>query len=46
MGLSSFLNEFPLFDIRIKKPAFIKMPPPMVVFGFLLASYFLVTGGT
>lgn len=31
--------------IKIKKPSFIRIPTPMVVFGMVLFSYFLVTGG-
>merc|ERR1712233_163128 len=31
--------------LRIKKPSWIKAPSAMVVFAFVLLSYFLVTGG-
>ena len=32
-------------NIRLKKPGFVKVPSAMVVFSFILFSYFLVTGG-
>lgn len=32
-------------QIRVKKPSFIKAPSATVVFGIILLSYFLVTGG-
>jgi hypothetical protein len=32
-------------NLKLKKPSFIKMPSPMLVFAFVLFSYFLVTGG-
>ena len=32
-------------NIRLKKPGFVKAPSAMVVFSFVLFSYFLVTGG-
>ena len=35
--------EFPRKRLRL--PAWVCMPSPMVVFAFLLFSYFLVTGG-
>ena len=32
-------------NIRIKKPSWLVLPGPMLVFGFILATYFAVTGG-
>lgn len=32
-------------NIKLKKPGFVKPPSAMVVFSFILFSYFLVTGG-
>ncbi|KAL5280586.1 OSTC family protein [Megaselia abdita] len=45
-----FIYEFPFLlidppNLRIRKPAWIKTPSPMMVFSFVLFSYFLVTGG-
>ena len=42
-SLPFFVLEVP--HLRLKKPSFIKAPSAMVTFGFILASYFLVTGG-
>ena len=42
-SLPYFVLEVP--NLRLKKPAWLAMPPPMVVFAFVLVSYFLVTGG-
>ena len=33
-------------NIKLKKPSWLKQPSAMVVFAFVLLSYFLVTGGT
>ena len=32
-------------NLKIKRPSFVAMPSPMVVFSIVLFSYFLVTGG-
>jgi hypothetical protein len=32
-------------NIRIKKPSWVKPPSAMMVFSFLIVTYFLVTGG-
>lgn len=32
-------------NLRLKRPSWLKTPTPMVLFGIVLASYFLVTGG-
>lgn len=32
-------------NLKLKKPSWIKAPSAMVVFSFVLLSYFLVTGG-
>jgi len=32
-------------NLKLKRPSWIKKPSPMVVFGLILGSYFLVTGG-
>lgn len=32
-------------NIKLKKPSWIKKPSPMTVFGVILATYFIVTGG-
>ena len=32
-------------NIRIKKPAWLTLPGPMLVFSFVLFTYFAVTGG-
>uniref|UniRef100_A0A914WNH5 Oligosaccharyltransferase complex subunit n=1 Tax=Plectus sambesii TaxID=2011161 RepID=A0A914WNH5_9BILA len=32
-------------NLRLKRPSWLKAPTPMVLFGVILASYFLVTGG-
>lgn len=31
--------------IRIKRPSWLRLPSRMTVFGFVLMTYFLVTGG-
>merc|ERR1719495_1565458 len=36
---------FELPNLKLKKPSWVKMPSAMVVFSFVLLSYFLVTGG-
>ena len=38
-----FVLEAP--QLRLRKPGFLKVPSAMVVFGAVLLSYFLVTGG-
>ncbi|KAG7166268.1 Oligosaccharyltransferase complex subunittc-B-like [Homarus americanus] len=38
-----FVLELP--RLKLKKPSWVAMPAPMVVFAFILLSYFLVTGG-
>ena len=45
-----FLYRIPFFlleapQIRLKKPSFVRTPSAMAVFGMVLVSYFLVTGG-
>ena len=32
-------------NLKLKKPSWIKAPSAMVVFSFVILSYFLVTGG-
>ncbi|GAA47871.1 oligosaccharyltransferase complex subunit OSTC [Clonorchis sinensis] len=32
-------------SVRCKRPGFFKWPSPMMVFIFILVSYFLITGG-
>ncbi len=39
----SFLLDPP--HLRIKRPTWLGMPSPMIIFGIVLFSYFLVTGG-
>ena len=38
-----FVLEAP--QLRLRKPGFLKVPSAMMVFGVVLLSYFLVTGG-
>ncbi|XP_066957140.1 oligosaccharyltransferase complex subunit ostc-B [Macrobrachium rosenbergii] len=42
-SLPYFVLELP--KLKLKKPSWLVMPSPMVVFSFVLLSYFLVTGG-
>lgn len=32
-------------NIKLKKPGFVKPPSAMTIFGFIVLSYFMVTGG-
>ena len=41
----SLYNVLECPNIRIKKPSWIRAPSAMMVFSFLLVTYFLVTGG-
>ena len=41
----SLYNVLECPNIKIKKPTWIKAPSAMMVFTFLLVTYFLVTGG-
>ena len=43
VGLPFQVLEVP--NLKIRKPSWVKVPSPMVVFAFVLLSYFLVTGG-
>lgn len=38
-----FVLELP--KLKLKKPSWVAVPSPMIVFAFILLSYFLVTGG-
>ncbi|XP_046844869.1 oligosaccharyltransferase complex subunit ostc-like [Xenia sp. Carnegie-2017] len=40
-----YFNVLELPNIKIKKPGWLKTPSAMVVFAFVVLSYFLVTGG-
>jgi len=40
-----YFSFLPVPHLRLKKPAWFGLPAPMTVFGFVLLSYFLVTGG-
>lgn len=42
--LPYFILEVP--HMKIKKPSWVKQPSAMTMFSIVLASYFLVTGGT
>ena len=41
----SVYNVLECPNIRIKKPTWVRAPSAMMVFSFLLVTYFLVTGG-
>jgi hypothetical protein len=32
-------------NVRVRKPTWLRLPGPMLIFGFILATYFVVTGG-
>lgn len=45
-----FLYRIPFYvleapQMRLKKPSFVRPPSAMAMFGIMLVSYFLVTGG-
>lgn len=42
-GIPFHVLEVP--NLKLKKPGWVKPPSAMVVFAFVLLSYFLVTGG-
>ena len=42
-GIPFHVLEVP--NLKLKKPGWVKAPSAMVVFAFVLLSYFLVTGG-
>ena len=42
-GIPFHILEVP--NLKLKKPGWVKPPSAMVVFAFVLLSYFLVTGG-
>ena len=42
-GIPFHILEVP--NLKLKKPGWLKPPSAMVVFAFVLLSYFLVTGG-
>ena len=42
-GLPFHILEVP--NLKLRKPGWVKPPSAMVVFAFVLLSYFLVTGG-